>query len=316
MNSPLVSIIVPVYNTEKFVDKCLNSISNQIYKNLEIIIVNDGSTDNSLSICEKHKNIDSRILILNQKNQGLSAARNTALKIASGEFISFIDSDDFIEPDFISTNLNTIIKNNSSLSICCFYNLFDTSDKATPEYFFKKKEKIKIFNRRAALKYLANGRIQSYVCNKVFKKELFDNIEFQSGKYYEDVFLMHKIFYKTRNVSFINKPLYYYYQRQESITHQFTQSKINDFFEALFSRQQFFKDNKQNKLYAYNLFNIKSISTNLEVGLKQIDFSNIKNELSQFTKNAPLLSKIKLFDLNVKHFFKRSFNYIKRTFKL
>ena len=242
MNSPLVSIIVPVYNTEKFVDKCLNSISNQIYKNLEIIIVNDGSTDNSFSICEKHKNIDSRIKILNQKNQGLSAARNAALKIASGEFISFIDSDDFIEPDFISTNLNTIIKNNSSLSICCFYNLFDTSDKATPEYFFKKKEKIKIFNRRAALKYLANGRIQSYVWNKVFKKELFDNIEFQSGKYYEDVFLMHKIFYKTRNVSFINKPLYYYYQRQESITHQFTQSKINDFFEALFSRQQFFKD--------------------------------------------------------------------------
>ena len=121
MSSNLVSIIVAVYNVEKYLKKCLDSIIKQSYRNIEIICVNDGSTDSSLKICEEYQEQDSRIIIITQKNQGLSAARNTGIKNSKGEFIAFIDSDDWVDPQFIELLLKECKDNNVLLGFCGVY---------------------------------------------------------------------------------------------------------------------------------------------------------------------------------------------------
>ena len=121
MNKPLISVVVPVYNVEQYLKKCLDSIIKQKYNNLEIIIVNDGSTDNSQKICQEYVKKDKRIKLITQKNQGLSAARNTGIDNAHGKYISFVDSDDYLDLEFINELYNTIIENKSDISACDFW---------------------------------------------------------------------------------------------------------------------------------------------------------------------------------------------------
>lgn len=121
MKNELISVIVPIYNTSKYLSKCIDSIINQTYKNLEIILVNDGSTDNSLDICNKYKLIDSRIIIINKDNGGLSSAKNIGLDNHKGRYIAFIDSDDYVDNNFIGELYNNLISTNSDISLCNYY---------------------------------------------------------------------------------------------------------------------------------------------------------------------------------------------------
>lgn len=143
----LISIIVPVYNVEKYLEHCLNSIINQTYKNLEIILVNDGSTDNSLEICESFKQKDSRIKIITKGNGGLSSARNEGLKIAKGNYISFVDSDDWIDADFIKALYNNLISTDSDMSTCEFIRETEPS-----QFVETKKEKITCYTQSEYMK--------------------------------------------------------------------------------------------------------------------------------------------------------------------
>lgn len=314
-NNPLISIIVPVYNVEKYLDKCLFSIRNQTYKNIQIVIVNDGSTDGSLNICLKHSKADKRIILINQENKGLSEARNSGIKNATGEYLSFVDSDDFISADFINTHIFNLLKYKSDISMCCFFNINENDSKSTPEYIINKKIDVRIFKRQKAFKLLISGKIQSFACNKVFKKELFSDIRFPVNKCYEDVYVMHSIFYKSNNFCLINKPLYFYLNRTKSITHNPSQKNIDDFFDSNFERIRFLNEKKFNALAAVCLFNLNNYSINYKTVYKDINYQKIDDSIKCYRKKLTILGKIYLIILSAKKFFLRCIYHLKRMFK-
>ena len=186
MNSkPLVSIIIPVYNVEKYLDKCLDSVVNQTYTNLEIILVDDGSPDRCPAICDEWKSRDSRIKVIHQPNGGLSRARNAGLKIATGEFIGFVDSDDWIEPDMYETLLSTMLETGADIVVCNFY-----CEEVNSDAFIQKPKSpvIERYTAEEALKLLISEKtfIHPVVWNKLFRKHLLTNLLFPEDKIYED----------------------------------------------------------------------------------------------------------------------------------
>ena len=198
---PKISVIIPVYNTEKYLSRCLDSIVNQTYKNLEIICINDGSTDNSLEILKKYAKKDKRIKVLTQVHAGQSVARNYGLKKVSGYYIGFIDSDDYIDLNYYECLYNLIKENNADIAMCGmkFVDEDKISDNITPNIVTKDFVK-KIEN-------LPNGSC----CDKLFKTSLFKNLSFPVGRYYEDnIVLLKSIFYSNIMV-FTNSVSYYYF---------------------------------------------------------------------------------------------------------
>lgn len=212
MSSNLVSIIVPVYNVEKYLKKCLDSIIKQSYRNIEIICVNDGSTDSSLKICEEYQEQDSRIIIITQKNQGLSAARNTGIKNSKGEFIAFIDSDDWVDPQFIELLLKACKDNNILLSFCGVY-LY---------YGEKKFIKVNDVPQIPDSKLLPNkftDEYQNTAWRKLYHKSLFEKVSFPVGLLHEDIGFWFGIMSNYKKIATINKPLYFYRKNNlQSIT--------------------------------------------------------------------------------------------------
>lgn len=208
-----VSIVVPVYNVEKYLNRCLNSLVHQDYKNIEIIIVNDGSPDNSQKIIEKFQEKHSDIIkTFKKKNEGLSEARNFGLKKATGDYIIFIDSDDYIETNMISKMINCAYKDNSDIVVCNIYDEYE-NEKVTKIYENICTDKSSIFDNR---KILLN-RFSAW--NKLFKISLFSDkeLKFEKGKIYEDLRLILKIYLKAHTISFIKEPLYHYVIRNGSI---------------------------------------------------------------------------------------------------
>lgn len=192
-----VSIVVPIYNTEKYLDRCLTSIINQTHKNLEIILVNDGSSDNSLAIMNKYKDMDNRIIIINQENQGAGEARNTGLKIATGDYISFIDSDDYIDVTYVSELLKAI-KKNDAYSYC--------------NVLIKDKVKeISELENYLFMNQMTGGKL----CNLKYVR----GIAFPKYHYCDDLMFYYKLLSSERSCTKVNKPLYIYEQRNDSLSH-------------------------------------------------------------------------------------------------
>ena len=214
MNEPLISVIIPVYNTKKYLQKCFRSIKNQSYKNLEIIIVNDGSSDNSSTLCEKFKNQDKRVKVINQKNQGLSAARNAGLKICKGDFITFVDSDDAVEDDFIEYLFRLAQKENSDIAICAHKEI--KNEKIVCD--FGKGFSEKTYNQEECLKNMLNEQgFMVSAWGKLYRKELFKNIYFPVGKLHEDLGTTYKLILKANKIIYGPKSKYLYYQHPNSI---------------------------------------------------------------------------------------------------
>ncbi|MDY4077588.1 MAG: glycosyltransferase family 2 protein [Clostridium sp.] len=241
----LISIVVPVYNVEKYLKKCIDSIINQTYKNLEIILVNDGSTDNSGKICDEYVLKDNRIKVIHKKNEGLSSARNLGIDISNGEYIIFVDSDDWIKKDMIKKLYEIIQKDNSDISICNYFLSYNEEDQI-------QKEKIEFcqFNNIEALKKLYDENfniIMTISCCKLFKKNLFSDIKFPKGKIHEDEFTTYKLLYKSKKVSYTSEKMYYYRQREDSITHRKFDRQNLDAVEAFEERISFFKNIVKNK---------------------------------------------------------------------
>lgn len=221
-----ISIIVPIYNTKKYIDRVVNRLINQTYHNLEIILVDDGSTDGSSMLCDKYKKKDNRIKVIHQKNSGVSVARNVGLKHATGEYIGFVDSDDYISLNMYETLYNNLINTNSDISVC---NYLTFKDKL-PE--FDNESNIKIFDRIDALKdIISDGVITNFLWNKLFKKEVFKNISFPLGKIYEDLYVMHRLIDNTDKICFDSKRMYGYYQRSDSYVNSYSLDKNNNYLE-------------------------------------------------------------------------------------
>lgn len=220
MEEKLVSIIVPIYNIEKYIEKCINSIINQTYTNIEIILINDGSTDGCKSICEEYEKKDNRIVLINKINEGLSVARNTGLEKAKGEYVAFIDGDDFVDEKYIETLYNNLQKNNADISACGFYMYHN--DKNFSRFEKIEKDKIEVLNPEKALDKIMNYKsaFKQNVWNKLYKKEIFtkNNIKFYKDKIYEDVGISYELISNSNIIVYDTTCLYYYVQREKSIT--------------------------------------------------------------------------------------------------
>lgn len=244
---------MPVFQTGKYVEKCILSIINQTYKNLELIIVDDGSTDNSSAICEKYANIDSRIKLIRQRNKGLSGARNTGIDAAKGDFISFIDSDDYIEIQMMDKLYSNIIKYDSDICCCGVNMLYEDNNKEK-----KFVPNVGVFSGEAAAFNLFSDRSLSYaiVCNKLFKKSLFDNIRFKEKVNFEDEDIIHKLYLNSKKIVFIADCLYCYVKRGDSITLSYNPKKNIDKINILAERCDYIcsYENAELLKYAINDF--------------------------------------------------------------
>ncbi len=213
---PKISVIVPVYNVEKYLKQCLESIINQTFKDIEIICVNDGSLDKSRKILEEYKNKDSRIRIIDKKNGGLSSARNAGLRFSTGEYISFIDSDDWIDETMFEKLYNNITKMNTDISICAVHRfdekksqIDDSNPYFTLEYFNETFDN-KVFSYKDTTHFLMDVCVMAW--NKLYRKSFLDElgVEFPEGLIFEDGPFFFSIFFKTNRVSIIRDFLYYY----------------------------------------------------------------------------------------------------------
>ena len=244
-----ISVIVPIYNVEEFLPRCIDSLINQTYSNLEIILVDDGSPDKCGVICDGYKEKDSRIIVIHKENGGLSDARNVGLKISSGKYVSFVDSDDYVHPQYYEVLYRALISNNSDIVVCECEKVYDIKN----VNYEKKSEKIDFCSYEAKEKIMnnffnKNCGITVIACNKLFKKELFSDIEFPKGKIHEDEATTYRVFYKSRKVTYINQPLYFYYQRQNSITGEKLTRKNFSVFDTLAEVIDFYKNNNEKNL--------------------------------------------------------------------
>ncbi len=213
-----ISVIVPIYNVKDYLDRCVESIVNQTYRDLEIILVDDGSTDGSALLCDDWENKDNRIRVVHQKNKGLSGARNAGLEIASGEYLSFIDGDDWIDKEFYTYLKQLIDSNNCSMASCAY---FKTHGKGQEQR--RKRICIRKMNKEESLIWFLKGAIKGGVsdvscCTKLYKREVFDDILFPENVIFEDVITNWKIVNKLNGYIYSDCVKYYYYMRDDSIT--------------------------------------------------------------------------------------------------
>lgn len=238
-----ISIIVPVYNVEEYLSNCIYSILNQTFKNFELILVNDGSTDNSLDICKHYKNIDDRICIIDKKNGGLSSARNAGLDIAKGDYIGFVDSDDYIHPQMYETLYKATIKNNAEISLCDFKRVFTSNEDFI--FYNECSDKYMTIEHLSNIESLHrmnqdNGVVFVIACNKLYKKELFNNLRYKEGIIHEDEYMVHKVLYAAKKINYIHEKLYFYMQRDGSIMNNRTDINRIDYWFALSDRIRLF----------------------------------------------------------------------------
>lgn len=234
MTNDMITVIIPVYKVEEYLCECIDSIIAQTYTNLEIILVDDGSPDNCGKICDEYAEKDPRIKVIHQENGGLSAARNAGLDIATGDYIGFVDSDDYIELNFFKELYKSIQEYNSELAVCGVKKF--GMDKRTEFYGNKQITKTEF------LKNLLCGSVKSYSCNKLYRSSLFNGIRFPEGELFEDLKIMHLIGEKTCCVSFTDKTFYNYRIRKNSITAENKGIKAKDYLSATHSRSDRYKD--------------------------------------------------------------------------
>ena len=205
-----ISVVVPVYNVKKYLEKSFESIADQTYDNLEIVLVDDGATDGSGKLCDELAKKDNRVKVCHKVNGGLSSARNHGLLNATGDYIIFIDSDDYIHPDMISSLYSEIKRTDSDVAVCGIMNVYNT--KEVPQC--SDTEIVFECDREKFLKELLIGeKIPGSVCNKLIKKEIADKLQFPVGKIYEDAFYHLDLVKAAKSYVVITKPYYYYFHR-------------------------------------------------------------------------------------------------------
>lgn len=211
----LISIIVPVYNVEKYIDKCIDSIIGQTYKKIEIVLVDDGSTDNSGKICDNYSKKFANVYCFHKKNGGLSDARNYGIEKSNGKYLTFIDSDDFISKDFIKALYSGVEQFDSDIVMSGLSSF--SNYKNVKNYSFNENKIIKLTKEECYKKMLMQDQIDVNATAKLYRKEIFDDIRFPVGYYYEDIQIIDKIVEKAKKISMITYKGYNYLQRKDSI---------------------------------------------------------------------------------------------------
>lgn len=222
---PLVSAIVPIYNTEKYLKKCVDSILNQTYQNLEIWLVDDGSTDQSAAMCDRYADMDPRVQVIHKENGGLSDARNVALDRMHGEFVAFVDSDDWIAENWIEELVTACVTLDADIAVgrvCVFsFGRYSYTPFVTSKNVLEPPEQM--------IAYICTTDLRPYACNKIYRSNLFDTIRFPYGRIYEDTFVAPVLLGSSRRTAITDQCVYYVRVREGSITHQpFSDKRLQD----------------------------------------------------------------------------------------
>lgn len=238
----LISIIIPVYKVEEYIDECVNSLINQTYKNIEIILVDDGSPDSCGDICEKYKEMDSRIVVLHKKNGGLSDARNAGMQIANGNYFVFVDSDDYVSNKYVEILYNALNKDNADIAVAEMIKFYDNDN---PEEFIESEEPdVILYSSRDIMNlyFTDKAATMTSAWGKIYKRNLFNEIQYPKGKLHEDEFTTYKLMHKAEKIAYVNIPLYFYRQRNNSIINSKYNVRRLDVLDAYKERLDFFKE--------------------------------------------------------------------------
>lgn len=280
-----ISVVVPIYNVEKYLPKCIESIINQTYRNLEIILVDDGSTDNSGKIIDEYAKKDNRILAIHKPNGGCSSARNYALDIATGNYIAFADSDDILHEREYEVLQGLIEKYNVDIAFCELQSISSEQFEQYPNIELKEKSKKeiseKILTPAEALKLMIlNSEVGNYVPLKLFKKELFDGHRFEDKIYYEDVALLYKVVANAEKIAYTNEKLYYYQvNRVGATTASFNEKKIIDSMNAYYAQHKFILQNYPETTAASNYNFVKMYTSAMEKICMNKDWNLYNSEM-------------------------------------
>lgn len=244
----LISIIVPVYKAEKYLDRCLKSITQQTYRNIEVILVDDGSSDRCPEICDAWAKMDSRINVIHQKNSGVSAARNAGLSGAGGRYIMMVDSDDYLYKGMVEALYQALILGDADIAVC----EFEKGTSAMFDFRFDADKKCEVIEAETALKriYVNSDYALQYIApwGKLYKAELFAGIKYPEKKIFEDIYITHQILYRCQKIAVLPQKLIYYYQHPHSIMNEkFHVGKL-DYLEALKMRISFFEEHDLREL--------------------------------------------------------------------
>ena len=212
----LISVVIPVYNVAKYLSACLDSVINQTYQNLEIIIVDDGSTDISPSICDEYAKKDERITVIHKKNGGLSDARNAGIDIAKGEYITFIDSDDLVAIDMVDYLYKCLIENNTDMSTCLSADI-DEDGRYISSNEPERSAIIDGGSENCMKAFLTNAKFKTVAWGKLYRFSMFSDVRYPKGKYHEDVFTTYKLVAKCKSITIGGEFKYFYRNRSESM---------------------------------------------------------------------------------------------------
>lgn len=233
-----VSVVVPIYNSEKYIERCIKSLLSQEFDSYEIVLVDDGSTDTSSELCESYKKNCDRVKVLHKKNGGMSDARNYGVKYSSGQYITFVDSDDSVVPEYISTLFDLILKYNADMSLGGFNiiendKILNSKNKEDCDYCLDGKETFR--------KLLYGGDVSSSACSLMIKRECALKNEFPVGRYHEDDLTSYKYYLDSNKVAITNRRIYNYYQNEGSVMHTFNQQILD----LLYATENYFKVAKE-----------------------------------------------------------------------
>ena len=303
---PKVSVVVAAYNVAKYLPKCLDSISAQTYTNLEIIVIDDGSTDSTSKVCDIYGQKEPRATIIHQENQGLSAARNTGIKEATSDYIIFVDGDDFLGLEYVECMIIGITKESADICVCGF--------SSVSEEEFKKKETPAIHDAEVPADAVMSGEeatkkllteqenYQVVAWNKIYKRDLFKRIRFPETKKYEDTLTTYKLLYKANRVSFISEILYFYTQRKSSIMGENKlDERLNAKLTAAQEAKEYFKKNEylENAACIFELLAHYQFIDNIIAKRSKAKLSEhtnwIKENKATLLKNPLLTKKLKTY---------------------
>lgn len=271
---PKISIIVPIYKVEKYINKCIESILNQTFEDFELILVDDGSPDKCGEICDEYAKKDKRVRVIHKKNGGLSDARNKGIYESKGEYIGFVDSDDYIASDMYKVLYDDIVRNNAEVSVCGIYNCYNNIVKVecSNEYHMT-------VNGEEALKMALEGKLFSVpACNKLYKKECFADIKFPVGKTSEDAFTIPTVLSRCKKVSINTLPKYYYIHREDSITSAKFNENDFDVIEAYYNNLKMVREKFPNCEKEAEYRYIWSYAYVLDKMLLSKDFTDYQSE--------------------------------------
>ena len=244
----LVSIIIPVYNVEAYLGECLDSVLKQTHHDLEVLVVNDGSSDGSLAVAQTYAQADPRVRIIDKPNGGLSDARNAGIAAATGDFLAFIDGDDYISPDFVAQLLAPLKDATIAVSVCAY---FLTSEAGDDYEICHVDPASRISGRELLKRMLQRDSGWHYViaCNKLYRREVFATTRFEVGRHYEDDFISAPLFNALPAVAVIDQPLYHYVQRTGSIMKSaLTDVKAADYLDLCLGKIAFFEAHEDPEL--------------------------------------------------------------------